>query len=240
MSDLQSVTLPLSTPAGPDAPVVEQAGESLLAGKYKDVAALEKAYKELEGKLGTAGQPAPAAAADLKTPLTAAPVEAPVELDMTPFQAEYEKNGKLSDESYAKLAKENKISKGQVDEFIAFRVQKVQAFQKEVFDSVGGQEQFGQMVEWAKANLSAQEQAAYDKALASNDPGVIKLAVAAVNSKFSEAYGKNPTLLGGRSGGTGPVPYRSQAEMQVAMSDPRYANDPAYRADVEKRVMVSF
>lgn len=211
--------------------------EQLLAGKFKTVEELTKGYQELEKKLGSR-EPAQTAP-KVGDPITPPKVEEPKELDLAPFQEEYDKNGKLSDESYAKLQKEYKVGRNTINEFIEARVAKVQAFQKEVYDSVGGQETFGQMLEWAKGNLSASEQAAYDKAMGSGDPGVIKLAVAAVNAKFSAAFGSSPNLIGGRAGAAGAKPFKSHAEMIQAMSDPRYERDDAYRAEVENRVAVS-
>ncbi len=250
------VEIPLNPVAGEVEPgtgepqQTEQTPQSgkLLAGKFKNVEEMERSYTELEKKLGSRS---PAATETPETPVTppaklgdtiSTPVvepSAPAELDLTPYQAEWDKNGKLSDASYAKLAKDNKIGKTQVDEFIAFRVAKVEQFRNEVYESVGGQEQFTQMLDWAKTNLSQPEQVAYDKAMVSNDPGVIKLAVEAVNAKFTRDNGQNPKLIGGRAGSAGTTPYRSVAELMVAMNDPKYQLDEAYRADVEKRLAVS-
>lgn len=211
----------------------QQQEQPLLAGKFKTADELAKAYKELESKLGA--KPAPKVGDTITPPK----VEEPAELDLTPFQTEYDKNGKLSDESYAKLQKDYKVSRALIDEVVQARVAKVQAFQKEVYDSVGGQENFGQMLEWAKGNLSADEQTAYDKAMGSGDPGVIKLAVAAVNAKFAATFGSSPNLIGGRAGAGGVKAFRSHAELIQAMSDPRYDRDEAYRTEVEKRVAIS-
>jgi hypothetical protein len=213
------------------------ATEALIAGKFKSQDDLVKAYEELSKKLGSRETPAP----KLTDPITPKPVEnaGQAELDLTPFQNEYDQNGKLSEETYQKLQKEYRVGRNLIDEVIASRVAKVQSFQKEVFDSVGGQETFGQMLDWAKGNLAPSEQAAYDKAMASGDPGVIKLAVHAVHSKFNAAFGSDPNLVGGRAGAAGIKPFRSLAELTQAMGDPRYEHDDAFRADVEKRVAIS-
>ena len=51
--------------------------------------------------------------------------------------------------------------------------------------------------------------------------------------------GGGPELLSGTPGVAVSAGFRSQAELVAAMRDKRYNVDPAYRADVEKRLAIS-
>lgn len=212
--------------------------EQLIGGKFKTVDDLLKSYQELErravGGAKPSNAPAPTGLKIEATPTTQA--DPAGELDLAPFQAEFDRDGKLSDESYAKLQKDYRVPRSLVDEVIQVRVAKAQQFQREVQEGVGGAEVFGTMIQWATANLSAGEQAAYNRVMGSNDPDAIKLAVAGLHAKFTAANGSAPALIGGRAGSAGPAPFRSLNEMQRAMNDPRYEHDEAYRKEVETRL----
>jgi hypothetical protein len=103
---------------------------------------------------------------------------------------------------------------------------------------VGGQEQYGQMMAWAQDSLSEQEINMYDAVMERGDPLACYFAVNALAFRFQEAQGYDGQML------TGKAPsqvqgFRSQAELVRAMSDPRYDNDPAYRADVAAKLEMS-
>ena len=48
--------------------------------------------------------------------------------------------------------------------------------------------------------------------------------------------GSEPSLVTGKAGSSGPTPYRSTAEVQAAMKDPRYGNDVTYTENVYARL----
>ena len=53
-----------------------------------------------------------------------------------------------------------------------------------------------------------------------------------MNAQYKEANGYEGRMLQGKPARTSGDVFRSQAQLVKAMSDPRYDNDPAYRADV--------
>lgn len=180
----------------------------------------------------TATPPVPAAPA-APLPPTNVP---PPELDMTPYETEFQTSGKLSDASYQKLNAEYRLPKQMVDGYITSRTQAVEALKQDVFNTVGGQDKYAAMTQWAAASLTPEDTQAFNAAMNSNDPAMIKLAVRGLQQQYSAANGNPPSLIaGGRSTG-GVAPFKSKAEMTAAMRDPRYATDEAYRADVEKRL----
>lgn len=105
----------------------------------------------------------------------------------------------------------------------------------------GGEDKLANVIEWAKVNLNEKDAAAYDAALDTGNVDVAKLALAGIVAQYDAANGTDPQLI--TASETTPVsgvaPYASRAEMIAAMSDKRYAKDPAYRAKVEARVYAS-
>ena len=67
----------------------------------------------------------------------------------------------------------------------------------------------------------------------SGDAGKTAEALKGLNESYSSAKGSlNPSLLDGNGNTATSGGFASQAEVTVAMSDPRYQKDPAYRAQV--------
>jgi len=103
---------------------------------------------------------------------------------------------------------------------------------QELFKMVGGEKAYKSMITWAGQNLSQQEIQMYDSVMGKGDPNAIFFAVQALNSKYTDAVGKDGQLLSGKEAKSENNSFRSQAELVQAMSDPRYDSDPAYRRDV--------
>jgi hypothetical protein len=220
----------------PQAPAQSQTAErpAWLPEKFASGEDLAKSYAELEKRVG-GGQPesatSPAAEAQVTQALQANG------LDMSSFNAEYNANGKLSDESYQKLEKAG-LNKAFVDDYI--RGQEAVAAQEiaEVMSAVGGAAEFAKIQSWAKVNLPAAELEAFNKVIDSAPKEVIKTVVEGLQAKYIRANGREPKLVNGQNGSSAGG-FRSNDEMIRAMSDPRYRKDPAYRADVEAKVALS-
>ena len=56
--------------------------------------------------------------------------------------------------------------------------------------------------------------------------------MSALQSKYREANGYEGRMLSGKKADSRGDVFRSQAELVAAMNDPKYENDPAYRADL--------
>ena len=67
------------------------------------------------------------------------------------------------------------------------------------------------------------------------DTFLIELAVAGLKAKYDNSNGYEGRMLTGKSTSSSDV-FRSQAQLVQAMADPRYDNDPAYRADVVEKL----
>ena len=223
--------------------VAEQ--EGLLAGKYKSAEELEKAYKELESKLGQKEdspektepepEPEPTTLSDNANVITDASDEF------------YSNNGKLSPETLQKF--QGMSSSDLVNAYLEVtkspdwqaappaQVQDVTENQiNEVKNFAGGEQEYQSMVQWAGQNLDAQAIKAFDDIVASGSIETIKFAVSGLKSQYLNAVGFEGKMVQGKAAKeTGDV-FRSQAELVAAMSDRRYDNDPAYRQDVIEKL----
>ena len=94
------------------------------------------------------------------------------------------------------------------------------------------------MMSWAQESLSDQEISMYDAVMEKGDPLACYFAVNALAFRFQEAQGYDGQMITGKAP-SNQQGFRSQAELVRAMSDPRYDNDPAYRADVAAKLEMS-
>ena len=101
-----------------------------------------------------------------------------------------------------------------------------------VINNAGGESNYNQVVEWAASNLNDRQIDAFDSVVDSGNPAAIGIAFKGLQSQYNDANGYEGRMLQGKPAGSSGQIYRSQAELVSAMSDPRYDNDPAYRADV--------
>lgn len=200
-------------------------------GSWEDMA---KAYAELERKQSQGNQ------TPTETELPASTEEAKqlaesAGLDFNALSAEYAQSGTLSEASYAAIAKAG-FPKEAVDQFIAGQEAIAQQNISSMKAEFGGEDGYGQMVEWAAANLDPAAIQAFNRTMDSGDMDSIRLAITGLQAKYTAANGKEPNLInGGNSDGQEDV-FRSTAEMTAAMKDPRYAKDKAYQAEVHAKV----
>ena len=218
--------------------------DTLLAGKYKTAEDLEKAYKELESKLGQQeptekaepeAEPEPTTLSDNANIITSASDEY------------YANDGKLSPETLQKF--QGMSSQDLVNAYLEVtkspewqaappsEVQDVTEYQiNEVKNFAGGEQQYSNMVQWAGENLDKESIKAFDDIIASGSIETIKFAVSGLKSQYLNAVGYEGKMIQGKAvKETGDV-FRSQAELVAAMSDRRYDNDPAYRQDVIEKL----
>jgi len=222
---------------------IEAESETLLAGKYKSAEELEKAYKELESKLGD--QDSEQAEPEPDAEPTSLSDNASI---ITAASDEYYANGnKLSPETIEKF--KGMSSEDLVNAYIEVtnspewtaqpdsQVEDVSEAQiNEVKNAAGGEQQYQQMVEWAGKNLDAKAITAFDQVINTGSIEAIKFAVSGLRSEYLNAVGYDGQMIQGKAPQTNQDVFRSQAELVAAMSDKRYDNDPAYRQDVIQKL----
>ena len=217
----------VETPVETPATEVEQPKEKIL-GKFETQDDLIKSYQELEKKISTPK----AEDKGLEIEAKAEEAVAQAGLDMSALQTEYDDNGELSQNSIDKLTAVG-IDKNIIDAYIDGQTALAQNIEADIKGAVGGNDQYKGMVEWAKENLSAEEVTAYNNTVNSRDIASVKLAVTGLKARMDA--GREPNLVQGKASvSTGG--YESWAQVTQAMNDPRYANDPAFRKQVELKI----
>ena len=109
----------------------------------------------------------------------------------------------------------------------------------QVKNAAGGEAEYDKVVEWAASNLDNKSIKAFDSVIDSGNLAAINIAFQGIKSKYVEANGYEGRMIQGKAPKTNGDVFRSQAELVRAMSDPRYDNDPAYRADVIEKLSQS-
>ena len=229
---------------------IQEQQEQLFAGKYKSAEELEKAYGELQKKLGEKGDEDSEEAGDSEpveseedseeTEETSQP-SAAAEL-ITSASNEFNEKGELTAETIAKFS--SMSSQELVEAYMQVQGQLPQASQEaevadisnavvnEVKNAAGGETAYNNMVQWAGENLPKTSIEAFDNIINSGSVEAIKLAVSGLKAQYENSNGYEGTMLTGKAPTNTKDVYRSQAELVAAMSDRRYDNDPAYRQDV--------
>ncbi len=110
---------------------------------------------------------------------------------------------------------------------------------KGIRDSIGGDEAYGKMVDWALNNLSKPEIEAFNEATNTMSGPQLSMMVQGLYTRYQNAMGVEPSLYSGRPAASGPTPYRSTAEVVAAMSDPRWEKDTSYTENVKARLLGS-
>ena len=232
--------------------IVEQQ-EQLLAGKYKNAEELEKAYVELQGKLGEQGKENETednTEAEQEEVLSETSEEGSKNYSegaqlIETASDEYWNNGeKLSPETmekfssmsaqdlvsaYMEVTKNNPPQEQDVADISDATVNQIKNY-------AGGEKSYQNMVDWASVNLDSQSIQAFDSIINSGSVDAIKLAVNGLKSQYDLANGVDGEMVTGKAPSSTKDVYRSQAELVRAMSDKRYDDDPAYRQDVIEKL----
>jgi len=212
-----------------------------LPEKFGSAEDLAKAYSELETKQSQKTEATPEATTesnDLEIDQAADNAVQAAGLNMADLQSEYDTNGTLNEESFAALEKAG-ISKDYVDAFIAGQEAIANNIGNEVRAGVGGNESYNELMSWAKDSLQPNEIAAYNDAVNSGNLDTIKLAVGGLKARYDSANGTEPQLVSGKNAPDAANGFESWAQLTEAMKDARYAKDPAYRAEIQKKLSTS-
>jgi len=222
---------------------LEEQQETLLAGKYKDAQELEKAYVELQKKMGDSSQEETTEEAP-KAEETEEKSEEKEEEKEEPILDKLwdEKEKGFSNELLEKLAKTNpgELAK----QYLRYREEASKNQPRKLNDNdvtqlknlVGGEKEYKNLIKWAETNVSEQEQKMYDAVMDRGDPLACYFAVQSLRSKYNDKVGTDGKLITGKAPSKNNTTFKSQAELVKAMSDSRYDEDPAYRASIMEKL----
>ena len=223
--------------------VAEKLGQQeseLYAGKYQSAEELEEAYINLQKKLGTSDD-------DEVEDTTLDEDEYPedvaegVDLITTASEEYFENDGQLSQETMQKFTEMS--SSELVEAYMAIRERNpdvdagtsspdlTDAEMNQVYNSAGGEAEYGRLTSWAAKNLSETKLDAFNDMIDRGNATAIQIAVSGLRAEYEAQEGYEGRMLTGKAA-RGADAFRSQAEVVQAMSDPRYDRDEAYRQDV--------
>ena len=222
----------------------------LIGGKFRTQEDLLKAYQELQTKLGSnekteEGEEATAEADETPTD-EAAEEEEPADetVDyMFELNKEFEEKGQLSEEAIDKLSAMD--TKDLIASYMKYQAKSSEQARaglqnqeaiNAIKNSVGGDEAYGEMINWAAQNLPQEEINDYNSITNSGNPTAIKFAVESLANRYRNSEGYEAPLVTGRKADSSVKPYRSQAELARDIGNPLYSTDPAFRQDVEDRL----
>ena len=230
----------------------EQEDVSLIGGKFKSQDDLLKAYNELQSKLGKSEPEEGEEPSEEPTEPTEEDKEEETEEDVeitanvktfTEIATRFDAEGGLTPEDMETLSAMD--SKELVETYFKYHAVQTAKYTQEnatakelqsIRDSVGGDEAYGQMIQWAGQNLSPEEIDQFNVVANSNNAAALGFAVEALSNRWKSVEGYEAPLVTGRKAASKSKVFRSQAELGRAISDPRYSTDPAYRQDVEEKL----
>ena len=224
--------------------VAEQ--ESLLAGKYKNAEELEKAYIELQQKLGSDDKEE---SEPEQTEETEELPEITPEIQLiTDASLEFNEKGEVGAETLEKF--QQMSSKDLVSAYMEMQSIAAKAPAPEspespdltdaevnsIKNSAGGEQEYSNLLNWAGQNLPKSTVDAFDALCDSGDVNSIQLAVSGIKAQYENANGYEGRMLSGKPPQPSGDVFNSQAQVVEAMSDPRYDNDPAFRQEVMNKL----
>jgi hypothetical protein len=238
--------------------------DELLAGKYKSVQDLEKAYKELQTKLSRGESVAPESEDDSSADDSEAEAEdkedepagnarelygdliggklEEAQINFQDMNVRWQQTGTLEAGDYDQLA-EAGFNRDMVDAYLSGlqykQTQDTALSVKEVAsikESLGGEAEYGKMIEWAAANLSADEVEGFNQIINTQPMAAVKMAITGLHARYSAVEGREPKLIGGRAPKGSTDKFESTAQLVAAMSDPKYSTDPAYQRKVQEKL----
>ena len=227
---------------------MQEAEDSLLAGKYQNTQELEKAYTELEKKLGEKSEP------DSE--------EIESEYEDSEDESEYEEekyeeeegsildqlwdegtNSQLTKETFEQLEKMSPIEVAKLamqDRSALLAQVGPKEFTNEdvtqIHNLVGGEENYSNLMDWANQSMPDQEVQLFDAVMEQGNPLAAYFAVQAMALRYQDAAGRDGEMLTGKPPTMNADAFQSQAELVQAMADARYNDDPAYRDAVQAKL----
>jgi hypothetical protein len=219
-----------------EAALAEQ--QAQYAGKFKDAEELEKAYIELQKKLGESNESEETEGVQREEETAEEEVSPAVSL-INEASAAYAETGELSAEMMEQFS--SMSSQDLVNAYVEMQGQLPQAAPATdlsesdinvIKNSVGGEESYTNLMSWASENMDPADVEAYDALVETGNARSIRLAAAGLRAQYEAQNGYEGEMVTGRAPVQTADVFRSQAEVVAAMQDPRYDADPAYRQDV--------
>ena len=155
------------------------------------------------------------------------------------YTEELGQSGSLSEESYEEITEKFGIPRAVAEAYVDGQMALQQQMIADIMGTVGGEQNYAEMIQWGQNNFSEDEQKTFDATIAEGNIDSIKLAVSGVWARMQQDRGPRGKLIQGNTPASTNNSFQSIAEITDAMKDPRYKKDPAYRAEVQRRLASS-
>lgn len=193
--------------------------ENLILGKFKSQEDLEKAYKELETKLGQPKQEETPKQEEIKTddkqPINSFDV----------YEKEFFETGKLSEDSYKALEKMG-FNKTMVDAYVAGQEALAKIKIQEVYSAVGGESSFKQLTEWAGNNYTESQIKEFNDAMNSGNDERMSKELELLVFRAGKNNPSKPKRIEGTSASSGGMqPFRDKGEFSEYTANKLYGKD---------------
>lgn len=202
-----------------------------LPEKFKTPEELAKAYNELERERGKESAPKETE----EQPKDVSVVSDAIKEASDSFYS----NGELSEDNF-KALEDNGIPREFVEAYVRGQQASIEADANAIRESVGGRENYDSMIDWATTSLPSSEINSFNEIVSTGSKEAANMAVKGLYARYMGESGQSSVNIA--KGGTSKAavqPFNSNAQVVEAMNDRRYQNDPAYRAEVERRISVS-
>ena len=211
-----------------------------LAGKFQSAEELEKAYLELQQRF-SAGERGEEPQEEFPTEEPQAEQEVYGQVDQDLMESIWEEaQGEWTEETLNRLREADPVDIAQA--YLEYRNENQQRVLTQdetdsLYNIVGGESEYNDMLRWAAGNLDEQNIQLFDSVINKGDPASCYFAVQALAFRMAEMEGWTPEdfTTGGNSRQVADV-FQSQAQVVEAMNDPRYDRDPAYRQEVMNKL----
>lgn len=230
-----------------------------LDSKFESPEAMAKAYHELERKLGSRKpeMPEPSQTEQPNLNEVVQSVEEQEEQSNTPQQegepappmlpglennvveemSNYAwENQSLTDEHYKTLEAAG-YSREMVDQYMAGQFAVADDYNAALLEAGGGQQNVETMFGWAQQNLTEAQINAYDEMFDRGGADAM-MAMESLRGRYEQAGGSSvwQSVQGANAPAQDMSVFQSNADVIAAMSDPRYNNNPTYRAEVQRKL----
>lgn len=156
-------------------------------------------------------------------------------LNFDNLRSQINEKGDITPEDYAAFAKVG-IPQAEIEGYIGYVTATAEARVENVMTAFGGEQAYNEMFDWAHKNMSQGELDGYDAMLNSDQ---YQVAVDALRTRAGLPPIEKGAVLAGNNanipGGDAAAGFKNQDELNAAIQDPRYRQDPAYRAQVTAR-----
>lgn len=172
-------------------------------------------------------------------PSTAKDIAEPADFNYSEYETEFLTTGDISPQSREKLYKQ--FPKNLVDNYIenmkGATEYKTSQAENKIYNAVGGQDKYGELIEWVSKNLSPDEIDRYNSIVTGSDINLAVEYVRGIEARKALSN-KRPNIIMGSKGdkSSGADVFYSRVDYARAIQDERYAKSPEYRAELQAKL----